>query len=423
MIDVDAFGFEPRGHHAVNLALHALNAVALFLVLRSLTGDTLPSLLVAAVFAVHPANVESVAWISQRKTLLSTFFALLSIAAYARHVRGGGRRPYAASVGFLALSLMSKPMFVTLPFALLLLDYWPLARTEFEPASGGRVAVATLIRGWWRLLPAKLPHLVLCAVVAAITLDAQRDAMSTIDHYPIAQRLGNVALSYVEYLATFFAPVRLAVFYPLYPEHQTAALVLACVAGLVALTLALGWLGLRHRYLLIGMAVVPPDAGAGDRTRAGRDAVDGGPLRLRAVLGGSRSPSRGRLHGGLGTRLHARRAALVAAAIAAIPLTWFGVLAHRQAEKWHDPFTLFQSAIENTDGNWLAHGLLAERYYAQSDLPKTIEHSLEAIRYNRNMGTVRSTYGLALHDLGKKEEALEQFELAAEQEPDNPTAT
>lgn len=420
MIDVEAFGFAPRGHHAVNLALHALNVLLLFLVLRSLTGDAVPSLLVAGVFAVHPANVESVAWISQRKTLLCTCFALLAIAAYARHVRGGGRRPYAGSLGFLALSLMSKPMFVTFPFGLLLLDFWPLRRPAFERAAGGGITLAALVRGWWRLLPEKIPYLVLCGLVSLITLDAQQDAMSTIEHFSVPQRLGNVALSYVTYLGTFLAPFRLAVFYPLHPDRLTPRLVFGCAALLGAITIALVRLGLRRPYLLVGwlwfLGTLVPVIGlvqVGMQSMADRYVY--------VPFWGLAIALAWSLRDLLHVPLRVRAARWVATAAAAAVLGCLGVLTYRQAEKWRDPFTLFHSAIENTAGNWLAHALLAERYYAKSDFEKTVEHSIEAVKSSGNMmGAIRSTYGLALHDMGKLDPAREQFELAAQQDPDNP---
>ena len=136
MTDVALFGVEPAGHHAMNVALHVANAVLLFALLVSLTGALTPSFLVAGVFALHPINVESVAWISQRKTTLATFFAILAIGSYARWARRGSRLAYAGSLLAFALSLLAKQMFVPLPFALLLLDYWPLRRPDFDPAAG-----------------------------------------------------------------------------------------------------------------------------------------------------------------------------------------------------------------------------------------------------------------------------------------------
>lgn len=419
MADVEAFGQDPFGHHAVNLAFHLLNVALLFGVLRTLTGDPGPSLAVAALFALHPANVESVAWIAQRKTLLSALFALLSIASYARYTRGGGRAAYLSSLVWAALSLMSKPMFVTLPFALLLLDYWPLRRPEFGPLRDGRTPLAALLRGWLRLLLEKLPFAVICVAVALITLDAQQDAMSTIESYSIADRLGNVALAYVKYLGIFFAPRRLAAFYPLYLEQLTPLIVSACFALLAAITVAAVWLGLRRGYLLVGwlwfLGTLVPVIGlvqVGMQSMADRYVyVPFWGLFIALVWA---------IRDLLVVRLPAvAQRAVPATALVAL-LCGFGVLTFRQSETWHDGVRLFESALANTEGNWLAHSALAERYYALHDYPKTIEHSLEAMKFNHNLGTVRSTYGLALYESGAHEQAREQFELAVLHEPTNP---
>jgi tetratricopeptide (TPR) repeat protein len=419
MLDVELFGFEPRGPHAVNLALHVLNVVALFLVLRSLTGDPWPSLLVAAVFALHPANVESVAWIAQRKTLLCTLFMILSTGAYAAWARGGGRRAYAASLGCFVLAMTSKPMIVTFPFTLLLLDYWPLRRAELEPAPGTRATLAGVARGVLRLTPEKLPFLALSALHALVTLDAQRDAMSTLDNYPVAQRLGNVAVSYVGYLGTYFAPRNLAVFYPLYPERLTPALVLACAALLAALTAASVRLGLRRRYLLVGwlwyVGTLVPVIGlvqVGMQSMADRYVY--------VPFWGLSIAIAWSLRDALRALPRARALRAATAAVLGAALVVFGALTFRQSRHWRGPFELFGSAIENTAGNYLAHSVLAERYYAEGEFEKCIEHSREAVKSRRNMGPVRSTYGLALYALGRRDEALEQFKLAAAQEEDNP---
>lgn len=419
MADVEIFGLDPRGHHAVNVVIHVLNVALLFLVLRSLTGDAAASFAVSALFALHPANVESVAWIAQRKTLLSTFFALLAIGSYGRYARGGGARAYALSLACLALSLLSKAMFVTLPFALLLLDYWPLRRAAFGPATDGRTSIAALVRGALRLLPEKLPFLALAVIASMITLDAQRDAMSTIDNYAISDRLGNVALSYVKYLGIFFAPRHLAIFYPLEPEQLTPLTIGLCVALLGALTITAITVGRRRGHLLVGwlwfLLTLVPVVGlvqVGMQSMADRYVyVPFWGLAI-AVVWTARDAL-----AAVGSRAVAR--AVGAGALASVAAL-FAVLTWRQTEVWHDGVRLFEAAIANTERNWLAHGALAERYYALHDFPKTLEHSREALKYNRNIGTVRSTYGLALYETGAADQALEQFELAVLQEPTNP---
>jgi len=418
MVDVELYGLEPRGHHATSLILHLGNVLLLFFVLRSLTQETTPSLVVAGLFALHPSNVESVAWIAQRKTLLSTFFALLSIWSYARYARGGGRLPYLGSLAALALSLLSKQMFVSMGFALLLLDYWPLRRAELEPELGRLPTLAAIARGWLRLLPEKLPYLLLAGLAAAITIHSQQDAMSPVDAYPISVRLENVAVSYVRYIASFLAPARLAVFYPLYTEDLTPWRVGGAAALLVAVTAAMLRLGLRRRHLLVGwlwfLGTLVPVVGlvqVGMQSIADRYVYV--PFWGLAIILVWSVRDLLRLRPSGAARVLVGAAVVVTACGAAY-------LTHRQAETWKNSFTLFEHAVANVDRNWMAHSFLAGRYFARGDFQQAIAHSEAALEFGRDMGSVRSTYGLALYETGSKEKALEQFQLATIQAPDDP---
>ena len=210
MLDVQMFGLNAGPHHLVNLLFHLANTVLLFLLFQRMTGAMWRSAFVAGIFALHPLHVESVAWVAERKDVLSTFFGLLSIWAYVSYVKaeGGSRKPvsrftfhvsrfYLLSLLLFALSLMSKPMLVTLPFLLLLLDYWPLQRLAL-PSAGARVQGSTVLR----LLMEKAPFLVLSALSSAITLFAQNrgGALATLENTPIAQRFAGASLAYVTYL-------------------------------------------------------------------------------------------------------------------------------------------------------------------------------------------------------------------------------
>ena len=201
MLDVELFGVEPAGHHVMNVLIHALNAVLLFLMLRSFTGQSVASFFVAALFAVHPLNVESVAWIAQRKNTLSTLFGILAIWAYGRYASTSQWRAYVTSLVMYGLSLMAKPMLVTLPLALLLLDYWPLRRPALQPeANQSTLSFSQLLRGGWKLLPEKLPYLGLTVAVSLVTLTAQESAINPFEKYPLSERLANVSVSYLAYL-------------------------------------------------------------------------------------------------------------------------------------------------------------------------------------------------------------------------------
>jgi len=243
MLDCQLFGLNPGPHHLVNIVLHALNVLLLFLLLHKATGALWRSFFVATLFAVHPLNVETVAWVAERKSLLCTLFSLLTIAAYGRYVQRPDWKAYSLIVLAFALALMSKPMAVSLPLVLLLLDYWPLQRCEDLP----------LQRRWLRLTVEKLPLALLSAASCVITILAQR-GVSTVagtSELPISVRLENAVESYLAYIGKMFWPARLAVFYPHpwqalpWPEVTAATMILA------GITIAAFYLH-RVRYLAVG---------------------------------------------------------------------------------------------------------------------------------------------------------------------------
>jgi len=257
MTDVGISGVSPGFHHGTNIVLHIVSVVALFLLLTRITGETAPSAVVAAVFAIHPLHVESVAWISERKDVLSTLFGIASIAAYCRYCTTNSGSLYATAVGAYALSLMSKPMLVTLPCLLVLLDYWPLRRLAFFDGHDCSDEQAPASRGiaFRQIVVEKLPFLALSAASSAITLLAQHrgGAVVSTDAVPIMQRFANAAVAYVAYIAKAFYPVNLAIFYP-HPGVVPAGIAICCAAAIGGVTMlvllnrrrmpqvAVGWL-------------------------------------------------------------------------------------------------------------------------------------------------------------------------------------
>lgn len=237
--DVQVFGMNPVGHHYVNLLWHALNVFLLFWVLWRATGAVGCSLMVAALFALHPINVESVAWVAERKSLLSMTFFLLALASYRWYACKPRLIRYLAVAALFACGLMSKPMVITLPFVLLLWDYWPLGRIQNHRVS--------------QLLLEKTPILFLSAASAVITVKAQRagDAIGSMTQYPASVRLGNALISYAQYLSKAFWPVHLAPMYPLHADSITAGRALAAAALLLAVTAVAVVLKPRP-YLLVG---------------------------------------------------------------------------------------------------------------------------------------------------------------------------
>ncbi len=246
MADCQLFGLKSGAHHLVNVALHAVNVLLLFWLLQRATSAVWRSFFVAALFAVHPLNVETVAWVAQRKSLLCTLFILLTLAAYGGYVRRPDWKRYLVVVAAFALALMSKPMAVTLPLVLLLLDYWPLRRYEDRDDLPFR-------QKWVRLSVEKLPLLLMSAASSALTLLAQRSGGAVADSsaLPLSVRLGNAIVSYVAYLGKTVWPAKLAVFYP-HPQNSLPwSDVIAATVILVAITMAVLYFH-RARYLAMG---------------------------------------------------------------------------------------------------------------------------------------------------------------------------
>jgi tetratricopeptide (TPR) repeat protein len=251
MLDCRMFGLKPAGHHLVNLAFHILNVLLLFIVLRSMTGALWRSALVAALFALHPLHVESVAWISERKDLLCTFFMLLSLFSYSRYVSGKKFLNYFFALFLFAVGLMAKPMIVTLPFVMLLLDAWPLGRFTFKPGFGHLQDHYNKASVFLE----KTPFFLLSLASCVVTVIAQRNSNALMDFvkHPFTARLANAALSYTGYLKKFFWPVDLSFFYPLSGAAPVAGKLLAAVLALVLISviaiaffkkrpwLAVGW--------------------------------------------------------------------------------------------------------------------------------------------------------------------------------------
>jgi tetratricopeptide (TPR) repeat protein len=374
-LDCQLYGLNPVGHHSTNILLHALNAVLLFLLLLRATGARGRSLLVAALFALHPLNVESVAWIAERKNVLSTVFFLLTLAAYGWYARKPDAKRYLAIVALFALGLAAKPMVITLPFVLLLLDFWPLQRIrgwdqQLSAAGKGRknrkarsqdsvrekVFPVTQFQ-LSRLILEKLPLLALSLGSAAITIIAQRaEAMQSFEIYPFGGRLANAIYSYASYVWKTFWPAPLAFLYP-YPRNGRAAwqlglaaLFLVSVSGLVwklrrtAPYLAAGWLWYLGTLVpVIGLIQV------GDQAMADRYAYI--PLIgifVMIVWAAADAADRRQLNLQLRT------------AIAVVILALMSFLTWRQIGYWHSDYDLWSHTVKVTQHNVVANESLSK---------------------------------------------------------------
>ncbi len=351
-VDCQLFHLNPAGHHYVNLLLHAINAALLFLLLRSATGSTAASFVVAGLFALHPVNVESVAWAAERKNVLSMFFFLLAMLAYNRYASTGRKTFYFLVIILFLLGLMSKPQIVTLPFVLLLWDYWPLERMGAgSQASGGRAR-----RSFRFLLFEKIPLFLLAAADSILIVIAQRagNAVRTASEVSWPARLENAVVSYARYLGKAFWPSRLAAMYP----RSLHGLAHWQVAGAAALLIALSVLVLLcrdRRYLTVGwfwfLGTLVPMIGivtVGEQAMADRFAYIPYVGLFMAVVWTVDS---------LVSRHRMARICGAGAAVAALLIS--GCLTYRQLGYWHDDETLWRYALSVTEDNYMAHNNLA----------------------------------------------------------------
>jgi tetratricopeptide (TPR) repeat protein len=364
MVDFELWGLEPTGYHAQNAAWHALNALLLLFGLRRLTGRFWPSALAAALFAWHPLRVESVAWVSARKDVLSTCLGLLCAGAYAAYARRGGIGRYALVVLLLGLGLAAKPMLVTWPFALLLLDLWPLQRLRppgMPPPAGAARAPACPARSLARLLLEKVPLLALSSGAAALTVAAQGQALAVAAGVPVSQRVANAIIAVPRYLAKTLWPVDLSILYahPYMPggEPWSAGAVAAAALLTVAITLLV--VSLRSRpYLLVGwlwfLGTLVPVSGllqVGFQSMADRYTyVPHIGLFVAAAWGAADA------HAAL--RRRSRLAAGVVSGALLAALTAYAVRAADQVRAWADDETLVRRSVAATPQSvWLRYKL------------------------------------------------------------------
>ncbi len=406
-VDAQLFGLDPRGHHLVSLTIHLANTVLLLTLLNLLTGSLGAASLAAGLFALHPLHVESVAWVAERKDLLAAFFMFLALRAYLGYTRRPGTGRYLAVAVLFGLGLISKPMLVTFPFVLLLLDWWPLGRLWPAPgaASGSR-----------RVVMEKVPFLLLSVASSIVTYLAQREGGALVS-FPLRARVANALVSVLSYLGKTVWPDKLAVYYPhpgsSLPGWKTAA-ALAVLAGLCALAI-------RQRrsrpYLLMGWCwfagMLVPVAGlvqVGGQAMADRYTY----LPLVGIFLAAGSGWRD-----LGGE---RRRAAAWVIVPAVVLVMLGALTWRQAGYWRDEATLFGHAREVTSGNWLAESGLGRVLAARGDLDEGIRHLRESLRINPYIALNHYNLGKALALLGRPEEAVGAYRDAVNLQPDYPDA-
>jgi tetratricopeptide (TPR) repeat protein len=403
MLDVQLFGLAPPGHHAVSLALHVLNAVLLVTVLHRMTGAWWRSVLVGALFALHPLRVESVAWISERKDVLSGLFFLLALEAYRRWAARPGRARYALVVVSLALGLMSKPMLVTLPFVLVLLDVWPLCRLPGAARAPDVRAPSRPLRG---LIAEKWPLFAMAAASAVTTFLVQRrgGAVVSVEMVSPARRICNALLSCWRYIGKTVWPHDLSVLYPYDRGTQYLAAVVAATALLGVTALALRQ-GRRRPYLVVGwlwyLGMLAPVIGlvqVGTQAYADRYTYLPTVGLLVAMIW---------TLGDLVDR--ARPARAVTAGVSILALAGLALVSVRQVALWKDTRTLFEHALAVTHDNPVAHEKLGEVLVQEGELRPAIAHFRQALDLAPSYADAHINLGTALGRQGHYDEAIAHF--------------
>ena len=418
MADFEAYRLNAGGHHWTSVLIHAANAVLLFLVLLSMTGTLWCSALAAALFAIHPLHVESVAWVAERKDVLSGFFWILTMGAYAQYVRHPTLRRYLLVLGSFVLGLLSKPMMVTLPFVLLLLDYWPLGRftganTAFDHwvrQSATKRQSAVL-----RLTLEKIPFLIMVAASCVITIYAQRSthSIASLGNNPVEVRLANALVSYMVYLQKMLWPVDLSVFYP-HAGMPPSWMIATALLFLVSISFIAFRKAREMPFLLVGwlwyLGTLVPVIGlvqVGSQSMADRYTY----LPLVGIF----------IFVAWGAQVLVESRPMLKHPVlvfSLVVLAGFQILAKPQVETWKNSVTLFEHALAVTELNPLAHNNVGAAYDAsEGSCERALPHFMRAIELKNDYADAYNNLGTCAFREGNHEGAIRYFQRAAEVDP------
>jgi tetratricopeptide (TPR) repeat protein len=419
MLDYEFFRLNPAGYHWTNLLIHIAGTILLFSVFRRMTQAFWQSTFVAALFAIHPLHVESVAWISERKDVLSAFFWFLTMWAYIRYTERPGLQRNFIVILIFALGLMAKPMLVTLPFVLLLLDVWPLRRLAVPFASSGEWRLYRVEgRGvtWLQAIQEKIPLFFLACLSSVLTYLAQMNwkAMASLEALSLETRLANALIAYVQYIVKMFWPADLAFFYP-YVLWWPPWVVTCAVLLLTALTLLALWCLPTRPYLAVGwfwyLGTLVPVIGivqVGSQAMADRYTYI--PLiGLFTIIAWGIPDFLG----------ESRFKKSLLAVLSVIVLSVLAVFSWQQVQYWKNSVTLFERALSVTSKNYLAHNNLGVALFLEGRITEALRHFESALQIKPKFADAHHNIGAAMAAQGKFEEAIRSYREALRFRPDD----
>ena len=396
MLDIELYGLNPMGHHWTNLQIHLINTFLLFFILQYMTGALWRSAFVAALFALHPLHVESVAWVAERKDVLSTFFGMLTILAYIRYVKKINLFRYSLVFIFLSLGLMAKPMLVTLPFVLLLLDFWPLERLKYYFHDQSSKLFS--------LIYEKIPLFIPVAISSVLTILAQKKvgALYSFEALPITTRIANALISYNNYIIKTIWPQNLAVFYPYPPGELSLSYVSLAALAIAGISFFSICSFKQHPYVAVGwfwyLGTLIPVIGliqVGAQSMADRYTYI--PLTGLFIIAAWGIPD-------LLKKWRSNKIILVILSI--IIISAFSTRSYFQIRHWKNSTAVFKNAVTVTDNNWLAYNNLGLALMRNGKLNDAVFYYKKALQIKPDYLTALDNLGLTLHQLGKFEEAI-----------------
>jgi protein O-mannosyl-transferase len=416
-LDYSLFGLDAQYHHAMNLFIHLLTSIMVFLLFESMTGEQWQSAFIACVFAIHPLHVESVAWIAERKDVLSGFFWFATMLAYVRYTRSSAKRWYVVALILFMLGLMSKPMLVSLPFVLLLIDYWPLERLQFgKIQTRDKIGFPALpIK---RILLEKIPFLIFSVISSIITFLVQQQggSMAISSRLPMDERLTNAVVAYCKYIGKIFVPTDLAFFYP----HPLGSLELWQIIGSIGIILLITFIAWKNfnteKYFVIGwfwfLGTLIPVIGivqVGLQSMADRYMYT--PIIGIAIILAWGMPAMSR-------RIKLNKNIPVAAFAMTVPLMMWGT--YTQTTYWKDNRTLYEHALKVTSNNHIAHTNLGADLADSGKHTEALVHLREALRLWPDEILPHGNLARSLVALGERQEALAHYYWILKRKPTDP---